>query len=153
MSSTVRLSTTTSRAPFQWAALVVGVHFLVIGVVGFAITGFGDLTEHDHSQTLMGFAINPLHNIVHLVVGVLGVVLWRTVSGARVFGWILALGYGAAAIYGLIVVDNPETNLLNINGADNVLHVVSALAGLMIAVWPLRREAIERADIIGHSIG
>jgi hypothetical protein len=64
----------------------------------------------------------------------------------------LAIGYGAAAVYGLIVVDNPEANLLNINGADNVLHIVGALAGLMIAVWPLRREAIERADVVGHSI-
>lgn len=46
---------------------------------------------------------------------------------------------GAAAVYGLIVVDDADANLLNINGADNVLHIVSALAGLAIALWPDRR--------------
>jgi len=30
---------------------------------------------------------------------------------------------------------------LSINGADNGLHLVSALAGLAIALWPARRAA------------
>ncbi|PZR52892.1 DUF4383 domain-containing protein [Xylanimonas oleitrophica] len=130
---------TTRRWPHQWIALVVGVVYLLVGLAGFAVTGFDGFTEHDHSQTLMGFAINPLHNIVHILIGVLGVTLWRTPSGARTYGWILAIGYGAAFIYGLIVVNNPDANILNINGADNVLHVLSAVVGLVIALWP-RRE-------------
>src|SRR3954466_8275269 len=127
-----------TRYPFQVLALIIGIVYLLVGLVGFAITGFGDFTEHDHSQTLMGFAINPLHNIVHIVVGILGIVLWSTVARARAYGWILAVGYGATFVYGLIVNDNPDGNILNINGADNGLHLVSALAGLAIALWPAR---------------
>jgi len=129
----------TTRAPYQYLALAIGVIYLLVGIVGFFVTGFDGFTEHDHSQTLLGFAINPLHNIVHIIIGAAGVALWSRRSGARTYGWLLAIGYGAAAIYGFIVVDNPDANILNINDADNWLHVVSALAGLAIALWPDRR--------------
>jgi len=135
--------TQSTRRPYQWLALVIGVVYLLIGIVGFFITGFDGFVEHDHDQTLIGFAINPLHNIVHLLIGLLGVVLWRTPSNARAYGWILAIGYGAASVYGLIVVDNPDANILNINGADNVLHIVSTLAGLAIALWPDRSRVTD----------
>ena len=130
----------------QWLALIIGVVYLLVGVVGFFITGFDNWTEHDHSQTLLGFAINPLHNVVHLLIGLLGVVLWRTSSGARTYGWILAIGYGAAFVYGLIVQNDPDLNVLNINAADNVLHLVSAIAGLVIALWPRKRTRSDEAS-------
>jgi len=132
---------TAARGVHQYLALVIGVVYLLVGAVGFAITGFDGWTMHDHSQTLLVFAINPLHNVVHLVIGLLGVLLWSRSTSARTYGWILAIGYGAAFVYGLIVVDDPEANVLNINGADNVLHAVSAAAGLLIALWPARRAA------------
>lgn len=132
------------RAPYQWLALAIGVIYLLIGIVGFFITGFDNFTEHNEDQTLLGFAINPLHNVVHLLIGLLGVVLWASRAGARAYGWILAIGYGAAAIYGLVVVNNPDADILNINAADNVLHIVSALAGLAIALWPDRTGTAPR---------
>lgn len=133
-------TTTQTRAPHQMLALVIGVVYLLVGIAGFFVTGLDGFTEHDHSQTLLGFAINPLHNIVHILIGLAGVALWRTDSGARTYGWLLAIGYGAAAVYGFIVVDNPDANILNINMADNWLHVASALAGLVIALWPRRDD-------------
>jgi len=130
--------TTTAREPHQYLALTIGVVYLVVGLAGFLVTGFDGFTEHDHSQTLLGFAINPLHNIVHIVIGLAGIALWSTSSKARTYGWLLFIGYGATFVYGLIVANRPEWNFLNINGADNVLHIVSALAGLAIALWPRR---------------
>jgi ABC-type transport system involved in multi-copper enzyme maturation permease subunit len=136
---------TAVRQPHQWLALVIGVVYLVVGLAGFLVTGFDGFTEHDHSQTLLGFAINPLHNIVHIVIGLLGIALWSTASKARTYGWLLFIGYGATFVYGLVVADRPEWNFLNINGADNVLHIVSALAGLAIALWPRRDRGTDRA--------
>jgi hypothetical protein len=130
----------TARGVHQYLALVIGVVYLLVGIVGFAITGFDGWLEHDHSQTLLGFAINPLHNVVHLLIGLLGVLMWNRSRTARTYGWILAIGYGATFVYGLIVVNNEDANILNINGADNVLHAVSAIAGLAIALWPARTE-------------
>ena len=134
-------TTRTGRAPYQWLALVIGVAYLLVGILGFIITGFQGFMEHEDGQTILGFAINPLHNIVHIVIGLLGVLLWKTRSGARKYGWILAIGYGLTSVYGLIVVDNPDANILNINAADNVLHIVSTIAGLAIALWPDRDRA------------
>lgn len=127
---------TAVRRPHQWLALVVALFFLVLGIVGFAVTGLEGFTEHDDSQTLLGFAINPLHNVVHLAIGLVGLALWSAPQRARVFGWVLFVGYGATFLYGLMVDTDSESNVLNLNAADNVLHVVSAVLGLVIALWP-----------------
>lgn len=79
-------STRPARQVHQWLALIVGLAYLVVGIWGFFITGFDGFTEHDHSETLLGFAVNPLHNIIHLAIGVLGVILWTTDRSARTFG-------------------------------------------------------------------
>ncbi|WP_036960778.1 DUF4383 domain-containing protein [Promicromonospora kroppenstedtii] len=131
-----------ARGGYQWLALIFGAIYLVVGIVGFFVTGFDGFTEHDHSQTLLGFAINPLHNIVHLLIGVLGLGLWSTSAGARTFGWILLVGYGVTFVYGLFALGSPDINFLNINVADNWLHGLSALVGLIIAVWPARSTAV-----------
>lgn len=138
--STTR-NTPVRRGTHQWLALLIGAVYLLVGLVGFAVTGFDGWTEHDHSQTLLGFAINPLHNVVHILIGLLGVVLWRTSSGARTYGWILVIGYGATFLYGLFVVDNADANFLNINWADNWLHLASVIGGLLIALLPHRTTA------------
>ncbi|UFU05865.1 DUF4383 domain-containing protein [Ruania halotolerans] len=134
--STPTPTTAGRRLPHQWIALIVGVVYLLVGIAGFFVTGFDGFVEHNHDQTLLGFAVNPLHNIVHLIIGAAGVVLWSTPSRARIYGWLLAIGYGATTIYGLLVVNDPDANILNINGADNGLHIASTIVGLVIALWP-----------------
>jgi Domain of unknown function (DUF4383) len=136
------------RGVHQWLALIVGIVYLGVGIAGFAMTGFDvggfdEWTVHDESQTLLWFTINPLHNAVHAVIGLLGILLWPTSPGARIFGWILAIGYGAAFVYGLIVQGDPDRDLLNLNDADNWLHLGSAIVGLLIAVWPAPRARVE----------
>ncbi|MFD2024400.1 DUF4383 domain-containing protein [Promicromonospora aerolata] len=129
-------SSTSTRAPHQVLALVIGAVYLLVGIAGFFVTGFDGFAEHDHDQTLLGFAINPLHNIVHLLIGILGLTMWSSSGRARTFGWLLVVGYGAAFVYGLFAVNNPDINILNINVADNWLHALSVAAGLVIALWP-----------------
>lgn len=129
-------TTGTTRGTHQYLALVLGVVYLLVGLLGFLVTGFDGFAEHDHSRTLLGFAVNPLHNIVHLLVGALGVSMWKRDDSARKFGWILFVLYGLTFVYGLIVQNNETANILNINAADNVLHLLSAIAGLAIAKWP-----------------
>ena len=136
--STSSPSRSTSRAGNQTLALVIGAVYLLVGLAGFFVTGLSGFTEHDHSRTLLGFAINPLHNIVHIAIGLAGIALSRTVGGARTFGFLLLVGYGATFLYGLFAV-NASWDFLNINWADNILHLVSALAGLALVMWPRSR--------------
>ena len=104
------------------------------------ITGFENFAS-ETDKTLLGFEINPLHNVVHLAIGLAGLALWRRLDTARAYGWLLAAGYGAAFLYGLFAAGNSDINFLSINGADNGLHLVSAIAGVAIALWPARRTA------------
>lgn len=140
------------RHPAQWLALVIGVVYVLVGLAGFAVTGFDGFAEPD-GDLLLGFEVNPLHNIVHLVIGAAGLGLWNRLDRARAYGWLLAIGYGATFVYGLFVVNSDDpANFLAINQADNWLHAVSAVAGLAIALWPARstprttdRTAVGRA--------
>ena len=119
-------------------ALAFGAVYLLVGVVGFFITGFDNFFEHT-DETLLVFDINPAHNVVHILIGVAGLALARRPGGARTYGWLLAVGYGATFVYGLFAAGKEEPlNFLSINWADNWLHLVSALAGLAIALGPVR---------------
>jgi hypothetical protein len=140
----------------QQLALAFGVIYTLIGIIGFFITGFGDFFGNAngatmvHHETLLGFMINPMHNVVHILIGVAGLALSRTLPGACTYGWLLAVGYGAAFVYGLVAIDE-DWDFLNLNWADNVLHLVTALVGLVIALGKVRTVATSRgAD---HSLG
>jgi len=68
---------------------LVGAVFLLVGVLGFipGITTDYDsmeFTGHTSGAELLGlFQVSVLHNIVHLLFGVVGLALARTVLGAR----------------------------------------------------------------------
>ena len=127
----------------QWLALAFGVVYLAIGVIGFFITGFGDFFGNhngmsmEHDETLLGFMINPMHNVVHILIGAAGIALARTLKGARTYGLLLLVGYGAAFVYGLIALGE-DWDFLNLNAADNVLHIATALVGAVIAFGPVQ---------------
>lgn len=141
--------TTSERHPAQWLALAIGVVYVLVGLVGFAVTGFDGFAEPD-GELLLVFELNPLHNIVHLLIGAAGLALWSRLDGARVYGWLLAIGYGATFVYGLFVANSDDpANFLAINQADNWLHVASALAGLAIAMWPVRNTRTTGRTTVG----
>ena len=123
--------------------LAFGAIYLLVGIVGFFVTGFDDFAHHDTNETLLGFEINGMHNVVHILIGVAGLVLSRTLAGARTYGWLLAVGYGAAFVYGLLAMGK-EWDFLSINTADNVLHILTALVGLVIALMPVRNAVGSR---------
>ena len=133
----------------QQLALAFGVIYTLIGIIGFFITGFGDFFGNahgmtmEHDETLLGFMINPMHNVVHILIGVVGIALSRSLAGARTYGWLLAVGYGAAFVYGLIAIDK-DWDFLNLNWADNVLHLATAVVGLVIALGKVKTVAVER---------
>jgi Domain of unknown function (DUF4383) len=115
----------------QVLGLAFGAIYLLVGIVGFFITGFDDFAGKPQHDMLLFFAINPLHNIVHILIGAVGLALSRTLVGAKTFGLLLAVGYGLAFIYGVIAVGK-DWDFLNINWADNILHLLSAIVGGLI---------------------
>jgi hypothetical protein len=128
------------RRPVQLAALVVGVVFLLVGVLGFipGITAnFGDLTfaGHQSQAMLLGlFQVSVLHNIVHLLFGVAGLAMSRTAAGARNFLIYGGVVYAVLWIYGLVIDQTGAANFVPVNTADNWLHLLLAVGMIALGV-------------------
>ncbi len=127
--------------PVQWAALLVGAVFLVVGIAGFIpgiTTNYDTLAwaGQDSDAKLIGlFEVSILHNIVHLIFGVAGLALARAVTTAR---WYLIVGgivYLVLWLYGLFIDQNSDANFVPLNTADNWLHLVLGI--VMVAAGVL----------------
>ena len=145
MTASAGNTNTGARTWPQLLALIIGAVYLLVGIVGFFVTGFDDFFGHDTNETILGFEVNPVHNVVHILIGAAGLALARTLDGARTYGWLLAVGYGATFVYGLFAVGQ-TWDFLSLNWADNWLHLVSALAGLAIALGPVRNAVDHRTS-------
>jgi hypothetical protein len=129
----------------QKAALVVGIVFLAVGVLGFVPGVTQDLGEitfagHESEAMLLGvFQVSILHNIVHLLFGVWGIVAARTFRASYAFLLFGGIIYLVLWLYGLITSNETAANFVPLNTADDWLHLVLGLgmAGLAMA---LRRE-------------
>jgi len=127
-------------------AALIGLVYLALGIFGFVRTGFGDFTGNQDVRVL-GFAVNPLHNLVHVVAGALGLLSAASSASSRTFGWILLVVFGLVGVWGLMITgtisSNPLSGLgnpLNLNAADNWLHLATALLGLVMAIMPARKK-------------
>lgn len=129
----------------QWLALIIGIAFTIAGIAGFFVTGFDNFAG-ETNETLLGLEVNGLHNVVHLVLGLLGLSMWRTPAGARTYGWITFAGYGLVTLYGFITASDGSEELLSLNNPDNVFHLVTSLAGLATAMLATRRADMPDYD-------
>ncbi|MBY6680395.1 MULTISPECIES: DUF4383 domain-containing protein [unclassified Rhodococcus (in: high G+C Gram-positive bacteria)] len=122
--------TVVRRSPVQWGALIVGVVFLLVGVLGFVpgiTTDYDMLTfaGHHSGAMLLGiFEVSILHNIVHLLFGVAGILLARAPSSARLYLIGGGIIYLVLFVYGLVIDHESSANFVPLNDADNWLHLV-----------------------------
>lgn len=134
-------------SPNRLVAAIFGVVYLLIGVLGFVVTGLEDFADTNTNETLLGFELNGLHNIVHLAIG--AVLLAAALKGtgpAKGANTLVGGVYLLVGIVGLFILDS-DANILSLNGADNVLHLASALVLLGVALSQDRNVA--RGDVPG----
>ncbi|MBT2442612.1 DUF4383 domain-containing protein [Streptomyces sp. ISL-36] len=139
-----------ARTAVQQAALLVGVVFLLVGVLGFIpgiTTDYGSLkfAEHHSRAELLGiFQVSILHNLVHVLFGVVGMAMARTVGGARAFLVGGGVVYLALWIYGLVIDLDSDANFVPVDTADNWLHLGLGAAMILLGVLLARRHAWTR---------
>jgi len=117
----------------QRVAQLFGVVFLLVGILGFVAGGMSMDANMDTAPKLLGlFPVNALHNVVHLLFGVWGLMAARTVAGALQFAKIGGAIYVVLAVLGLIA---PTTfGLIPIGGHDVWLHAVLGIALIAVAM-------------------
>ncbi|MBT2502114.1 DUF4383 domain-containing protein [Curtobacterium sp. ISL-83] len=125
----------------QKGALVFGVVFLIVGLAGFipGLTmdmGTMSVAGHGSMAMLLGtFQVSVLHNIVHLLFGIVGLLAARTASAARLYLLVGGIVYAVLFIYGLFTAGMMTgANFVPLNAADNVLHLILAVAMIVLGV-------------------
>jgi hypothetical protein len=121
-----------SRTLEQNYALLAGTVYVVIGVIGFFVTGFSNFTERTTHALFGIFYLNGFHNVVHLAVGALWIAAALVLTPVGTEGVNFAIGgfYLLAAILGFL----GYLSLASIpagNDPDQYLHLVSALVTLV----------------------
>jgi uncharacterized protein DUF4383 len=116
----------------QRAALALSALLAVLGLAGFAVTGFDNYFGADPDYVL-GLRVNPAQNTVYLATGVLGLLLcWRAKS-ARVFGALMAPVYLVVFAIGAPSGEVAGTGPLNANSAMGFVHLLVGFAAVVIA--------------------
>lgn len=137
---------TSTRTPAGTAALVVGVVFLLVGVLGFVpgiTTNYGALqfAGYESEAFLLGiFQVSVLHNIVHLLFGLAGIAAARSATGAVNYLIIGGAVYAVLWIYGLLIGLDSPANFVPLNTADNWLHLLLAV-GMVGTGFAVRGKA------------
>jgi hypothetical protein len=97
---------------------ILGVVFLLVGLIGFA------------APTLLGAHLTPAHNVVHLVSGAIALYLGfaGTLSAARAFCLIFGVVYLALGILGMALGVAPDRTWmvgpLHFGQADHGIHIL-----------------------------
>lgn len=119
-------------------ALIFGIVFLIVGAGGF-IPG---LTMMDHSghaadadvtlRSFFGyelglFPVNVLHNIVHLLFGVWGLLAYKSLAASKSYGKGVAIIYAVLTVAGLVPGLNTLFGLVPLYGNDVLLHAALAI--------------------------
>lgn len=113
-----------------------GVVYLLVGLVGFAVTGSVDFAATS-GKDLIFFELNPLHNIVHIAVGVL--LAGGAASGAKAsksVNLLVGVVYLLVGLVGFALVGS-SANIVALNHPDNFLHLATAALALAVG---LRKE-------------
>jgi hypothetical protein len=129
--------------PFAWTA---GAILVLIGVAGFApppiVTVEADplriATGVDHPQLLGLFGVSPLLNIIHLALGVWGLISGRSLNGALTYARQVTFAGFLLTVFGVIPGLDTLFGLAPLYGNNLLLHALLAITGFLFG-WLYRR--------------
>ena len=121
----------------QKVAMVFGVVFLLVAILGFITAGGMDMAADPAPGSLLGmFPINLLHNIVHLLFGIWGLAASRSWSGSKTYAQTGGIIYIILAICGYVAPTG--FGFVPLGGSDIWLH---AVLGVVLAYFGFTAKA------------
>jgi hypothetical protein len=125
-----------SQSPNRLLGIFLGVVYLLDGIYGFFLTSDTTFFAISGPKVVDLFETNPLHNLVHLVVGI--ALLVSGLVGARAakaMNTTLGALFLLVGVVGLLLSSGTNPlNILAINGADNVLNFATAVLLLCVGI-------------------
>ena len=120
----------------QRIAPIIGAFYVLIGIVGFVVTGFGDFVQNTPDE-LLGASINPFHNVVHFAIGAFLIVMCLGGSAPVAEGAVMGVGlfYIVAFVIGVVAPDN--LTIISMTGAgdlENFNHLVNGVLLLLVGI-------------------
>jgi hypothetical protein len=127
-------------------ALAFGIVFLLVGLAGFIPGLLADPAADEPALAieaargrLMGlFPVNLVHDLIHVIFGIWGIVAYRSFPAARVYAKSVAVIYAVLVVMGFIPILNTTFGLAPIYGHDIWLH---ALLAIVAAYFGFRSES------------
>lgn len=134
-------------------ALIFGIIYVVVGILGFipglvtqpevAAGAAGLAAETGHGRLLGLFPVNVWHNLVHLGLGIWGIVAAKNFSSSVLFAKVAAILFGVLFILGLIPATNTLFGIAPLYSHDIWLHLLSAIvAGYFGFGAPARQPTV-----------
>jgi Domain of unknown function (DUF4383) len=119
----------------QFGVSLIGAVYLTIGILGFvpldAVNPPSPHTDGTH-YLLRHFAVNPLHNLVHVGLGLSGLWLARGRQGVATWGLVVGPVLLALALVGLVQaaleglpIDQVLFGILPLNSPGHMFHLVT----------------------------
>lgn len=114
-------------------AFVFGVIFILVGIMGFVPTLAPSAADGEHGRLFGVFAVDPLHNLVHLLTGFLAIGVSRISEVAsRMYFRVFGVVYALVAVLGFAYGNTPLLGVMANNLADAALHAVIAAVALFL---------------------
>jgi hypothetical protein len=136
------VQTQTAWTANRIVAFVIGIVFLIIGILG--------LILHTTSGSIFGFQVDLVHNLVHLVTGILGIAAAYT-GRSRLFNQVFGIIYLVLGILGLfpaVYYDGRLLGIMHVNGADNLLHLIVGVVASAVGFFVRENDT---GPIIGRN--
>ena len=115
------------NSPNRIVATVFGAVYVLVGLLGFAVTGGVGFIATEGGLLLGIFEVNPLHNVAHLLIGaallIAGIV---SATAAKTVNIVVGGAYLLLGIVGFFLAGT-AANILALNTADHFLHLASAI--------------------------
>lgn len=130
--------------PAQMYCLAAGAALLLAGIFGFladATFDTGSTPDPEggnaggalQGDSFLGFEVNGWHNVVHLLSGLVLLAAFRNWRTAKTVALAFGIVYGIVTIIGLID-GNDVLGIIPVNPADNVLHILLSVLGIVSAL-------------------
>ncbi len=121
-------------SPNRMLGTIFGAVYLLVGLLGFAVTGGVGFLATKGGLLLGIFEVNPLHNIAHLLIGAaLLIAALSSVSAAKGVNTTVGAVYLLLGIVGFFLVGT-DLNILALNTPDHFLHLASAIVLLGVGL-------------------